>query len=230
MSYLNSVQNEINRIENEEITKITVNRTPLSKVLKFLLNVTSLGQVNEKMKNTPYDTLYHLFMVITTSSGSYVVEKNEVIKIYRFRSVPKDTETLFVPSDAGLTLNIMLNKTKNVMRDKFFTYQPTNNNCQEFVLQLLVSNGLNSDVLEKFVLQDVGALFENNPQFRKIVTTTTDIGSIASTALDKYQTNELLRKPSTGYTLFSSSNTKFNNILNRSIPEFFKSGFTRLIN
>jgi hypothetical protein len=41
-----------------------------------MLNLSSLGQVNEKMKNTPYDTLYHLFMVITTSSGSYVVEKN----------------------------------------------------------------------------------------------------------------------------------------------------------
>ena len=229
MSFLNSVQFLINRIGNEKISKITVNRTPLSKVLKFLLNLTSLGQVNDKLKNTPYDTLYHLFMVITTSSGSYVVEKNEVIKIYRFNSVPKGTETLFVPSDDGLTLNIMINKTKNVMREKFFTYQPTNNNCQEFILQLLVSNGLNTDVLEEFVIQDVGKLFENNPQFRKIVTTVTDTGSIASTALDKYQTNELLRKPSTGYTLFSSSNTKFNNILNRSIPEFFRNSFSRLI-
>ena len=229
MSYLNSVQYIINKIGNEKINKITVNRTPLSKVLKFLLNLTSLGQVNEKMKNTPYDTLYHLFMVITTSSGSYVIEKNEVIKIYKARYVTKDTETLFVPSDDGLTLNTMLNKTKNVMREKFFTYQPTNNNCQEFVLQLLVSNNLNSDVLEKFVLQDVSSLFENNPQFRKIVTTTTDIGSIASTTLDKFNSNELLRRPSTGYTLFSSSNTKFNNILNRGIPEFFKSSFTRLI-
>jgi hypothetical protein len=77
MSYLNSVQKIINKIGNEKITKITVNRTPLSKVLKFLLNVTSLGQVNEKMKNTPYDTLYHLFMVITTSGGLYVVEKTK---------------------------------------------------------------------------------------------------------------------------------------------------------
>jgi hypothetical protein len=141
--------------------------------------------------------------------------------------MPKGTETLFVPSDDGLTLNIMLNKTKNIMRDKFFTYQPTNNNCQEFVLQLLVSNGLNTDSLEEFVIQDVGKLFEYNPQFRKIVTTVTDTGSIASTSLDKYQTNELLRKPSTGYSLFSSSNTKFNNILNRSIPEFFRNSFTR---
>jgi hypothetical protein len=160
----------------------------------------------------------------------YVVEKNEVIKIYKSSSIPKNTESLFVPSDDGLTLNTMLEKTKNLMREKFFTYQPTNNNCQEFIIQLLISNGLNNDALEKFVLQDVGALFENNPQFRKIVTSVTDVGSIASTALDKYQSNELLRRPNTGYTLFSSSNTKFNNILNRSIPEFFKSGFSRLIN
>lgn len=228
MTYLNSVQKIINKIGDDEIIKITVNRTPLSKVLKFLLNVTSLGQVNEKMRNTPYDTLYHLFMVITTNNASYVVEKNELIKISKFTFIGKGTETLNVPVNSGLTLKILLEKTRHAMKDKFFTYQPTNNNCQEFIMQILISNSLDTDDLQKFVLQDVGTLFENNDKFRKIVTTTTDLGSIASTALDKLNSNELFRKPSTGYTLFSSSNTKFNNILNRSIPEYFKSNFTRL--
>jgi hypothetical protein len=227
MTFLNSVQNVINRIGDDEIKRITVNRTPLSKVLKFLLNITSLGQLEKKMENTNYDTLYHLFMVITTNSGSYVVEKNEVIQIYKFKSLGKGTETLPVPIDAGLTLNDMLEKTKNRMMDKFFTYKGQDNNCQYFINNMLISNNLNTDVLEKFILQDTRQLFEGNEKFRKIVNTTTDIGSVATTGIDKVS-NELLRRPSTGYTLFSTSNTKFNSILNRSIPEYFSNNFKKL--
>jgi hypothetical protein len=228
MSYLNSVQKIINRIGDDEITKITVNHTPLSKVLKFLLNITSQGQLENKMENTDYDTLYHLFMVIQTKNGSYVIEKNEVIQIYKLSKIGKGTVTLPVPVNAGLTLNDMLSKTKSKMGGSYFTYMGSSNNCQNYILSILTSNGINTDPLEKFVLQDTTQLFEGNPQFRKIVNTTTDVGAVATTALDKIQGKELLRKPSTGYTLFSTSNMNFNNILNRSIPEFFRSsGFSQ---
>jgi hypothetical protein len=228
MSYLNSVQKIINRIGDDEITKITVNRTPLSKVLKFLLNITSQGQLEKKMEKTDYDTLYHLFMVIQTKNGSFVIEKNEVIQIYKLSKIGKGTETLPVPINAGLTLNIMLSKTKSKMGGSYFSYKGADNNCQNYIISILISNGLNTDALEKFVLQDTRQLFEGNPQFRKIVNTTTDVGAVATTAIDKIQSNELLQKPSTGYSLFSTSNMKFNNILNRDIPEFFKNSFSRL--
>lgn len=228
MSYLNSVQKIINRIGDDEITKITVNRTPLSKVLKFLLNITSRGQLEKKMENTDYDTLYHLFMVIQTKNGNFVIEKNEVIQIYKFSKLGKGTETLTVPINAGLTLNNMLSKTKSKMGGSYYSYKGSDNNCQNYIISILISNGLNTDALEKFVLQDTRQLFEGNPQFRKIVNTTTDIGAVATTTIDKVQSNELLHKPSTGYSLFSTSNMKFNEILNRSIPEFFRSGFNQL--
>ena len=180
------------------------------------------------MGNTDYDTLYHLFMIITTNSGLYVVGKNEVIQIYKFKSLGKGTETLPVPINAGLTLNDMLEKTRNRIMDKIFTYKGQDNNCQYFINNLLISNNLNTDVLEKFILQDVRTLFEGNDRFRKIVNTTTDIGSVATTGIDKVVSNELLRRPSTGYTLFSTSNLKFNSILNREIPEYFKNSFSKL--
>ena len=72
-----------------------------------VLNITSLGQLEKKMENTDYDTLHHLFLVIQTKNVSFVVEKNEVIQIYKFKSLGKGTETLFAPSNAGLTLNEM---------------------------------------------------------------------------------------------------------------------------
>lgn len=225
--YLNSVQHVINRIGDENINKITVHRTPLSKVLKFLLNVTSMGQFDKKLENSPYDTLYHLFLVISTNRGNFVVEKNEVIQVYKFTRLEKGTESLDVPINAGLTLNDLLENTKSSMGDKFFSYKGQDNNCQYFINSLLVSNKINSDALETFILQDVRGLFQNDDKFRKIVNTTTDVGAVASTQADRIS-NELLRPISTGYNLFSASKMKFNNILNREIPEFFKTGFSQL--
>jgi hypothetical protein len=113
------------------------------------------------------------------------------------------------------------------MGDKFFSYKGQDNNCQYFINNLLISNGLNTDVLEKFILQDVRSLFDGNERFRKIVNTTTDIGSVATTGIDKVS-SELLQRPNSGYGLFSTSNMKFNTILNRSIPEYFSNSFKRL--
>lgn len=225
--YLNSVQTIINRIGDENINNITVHRTPLSKVLKFLLNITSMGQFEKKLENSPYDTLYHLFLVISTNRGNYIIEKNEVIQVYKFSKLGKDTESLDVPITSGLNLNDLLENTKQSMGDKFYTYKGQDNNCQYFINSFLVSNKLNSDALETFILQDVRGLFQNNEKFRKIVNTTTNVGAVASTQADRIS-NELLRPVSTGYNLFSATKMKFNSILNREIPEFFKSSITQL--
>jgi hypothetical protein len=224
--YLNSVQNIINRIGDENIDKITVYRTPLSTALKLLLNITSMGQFEKKLQNSPYDTLYHLFMVISTSRGNYVIEKNEVIQIYKFSKLGKGTESLNVPITDVITLNDLLENTRTSMGDKFFSYKGQDNNCQYFINSILVSNKLNTDPLETFILQDVRSLFQNNEKFRKLVNTTTDVGGVASTGVDRIS-NELLRPVSTTYNLFSGK-LKYNSILNRTIPEFYKTNFSKL--
>jgi hypothetical protein len=59
------------------------------------------------------------------------------------------------------------------------------NNCQYFINLVLKSNGLNTDELESFVIQDTRHLFDNNPRFRKIVNSITDVGAIATTNVEK---------------------------------------------
>jgi hypothetical protein len=73
-----------------------------------------------------------------------------------------------------------LEKTKDLMGDKFFDYKALDNNCQFFVSSILKSNGLNRGELSTFVLQDTRKLFEDNPKFRKIVNSITDTGAITS--------------------------------------------------
>jgi hypothetical protein len=186
MSYIKSVQNLLKRIGNDTITEIKVARVPLSKILSFFLNLTSLGEFKKRLSETPYDKLYHLFMIVKTEKGNYIVEKNEVIIIKKFNGkLTKDTEILETNIREGLTLNNMLEKTKNNMTDKFFTYKGQDNNCQFFINSILKSNGLNTDELEKFVLQETRSLFQNNPRFRKLVNSITNIGAVATTTIDE---------------------------------------------
>jgi hypothetical protein len=58
--------------------------------------------------------------------------------------------------------------------DKFFTYQSTSNNCQDFAISLLIANGINDDSLNTFIKQDVRSIFANNAYLRRFVNNITD--------------------------------------------------------
>lgn len=191
--YLRSTQTVIDSIGDEPITDMIVARTPLSKATMFLLNIVSVGDFNKRLKETPHDTLFHLFMVITTGKGKYTVEKNDVITIKKFTGFKKDTETAQVGQTSGLTLNIILEKTKDKIGDKFFDYKALDNNCQFFISSILKSTGLNTPALSHFILQDTRHLFEENPKFRKIVNSITDTGAITNKL--KQKAEEISQQP-----------------------------------
>jgi hypothetical protein len=179
--FLRNTQTIIDKIGDENITDITLARSPLSKTTMFLLNMASLGEMNKRLNETPHDKLFHLFMVLTTSKGRFILEKNDVITMKKFTGFKPETESVGVSSiKKGLTLNTLLEKTKDLMGDKFFDYKALDNNCQFFVSSILKSNGLNRGELSTFVLQDTRKLFEDNPKFRKIVNSITDTGAITS--------------------------------------------------
>jgi hypothetical protein len=72
----------------------------------------------------------------------------------------------------------MLNKTKVKMGNKYFTYKASDNNCQYFSYNFLLSNNLASEETKFFILQDVRSLFDQDIRFRKIVNTVTDVGKV----------------------------------------------------
>lgn len=178
--YLPNVQRVIANIGDSQITAITVARKPLSKATTFALNVASLGEFNKRLSETPHDKLFHLFMVITTGHGRFIVEKNDVVHIARFSGFPAGSETVAVPLSGALSVDTMLARTQARMGDKFFSYKGLDNNCQYFVSSLLKANHLNTPQILDFVLQDTRHLFENNPRFRKIVNSITDTGAVSS--------------------------------------------------
>ena len=61
------------------------------------------------------------------------------------------------------------------MGKRFIPYNPASNNCQDFILAMLLGNNLTTASNALFVKQAVGQLF--TPQFRKIANTITDVAS-----------------------------------------------------
>ena len=77
--YPSSHQRIINKYGEYRIKNIRVGRTPLPSIITKILNVVSLGAYNKLLKESPYDKLFHLFVVITLSNGTVVkilLEKN----------------------------------------------------------------------------------------------------------------------------------------------------------
>lgn len=179
----NSLPNNVIKIlktmGDAEISKIDIARTPLSTGLKVVLNLISLGNFQKRLNQLPYDKLYHLALILTTSKGKFVLEKNELINMKKFTSNSKNTEIKTISSiPKGLTANIILAKTKQNMGGKFLSYSGYDNNCQTFAYSALISNGLGDSETKQFVLQDTQHLFKNDSRFRKILNTITDTAEV----------------------------------------------------
>jgi hypothetical protein len=162
------------------ITGVCLNRTPLGKPLMTALQVASGNTFSQKLSNTEYDKLFHLFACIYLGGSSVVIEKNEVINAESSCKKPAGTESKDITSSdipAGLTLNQALNKTKERMGGKFFTYSAKDNNCQDFIVAFLQANNIGNETDVAWVKQETKVLFEGNNRLRKIANTLTDIGA-----------------------------------------------------
>jgi hypothetical protein len=85
----------------------------------------------------------------------------------------KGAENMPVAIPSGLTLNILLANTKQLMSNKFLAYSSYDNNCGHFVLAILRSNNLSTSQNVSFTEQTIKHLF--TPQLRKITNTITDV-------------------------------------------------------
>ena len=161
------------------ISSAVIVRVPLNGLLAGTLNVASLGSFGKELEKKDYDVNYHLRLDLTTSMGSITVEKGAVVTVSTNQQVPKDGETMVVPSvPTGLTLQQMLDNTQQYMgTSKFLGYSSKDNNCQDFVMGILNANHMNTQATFDFTKQDVASLFTND--FRKVSNSVTGLGAKA---------------------------------------------------
>ena len=161
---------------NKKIVSAIINRKPVDKKLSGLLNVLSLGQFKKNIDSEPYDDLFHLSISLRTEDGNNILtEKIEVINLAK--KTRKGGENLPVtPFAGGKTLNEIMENTKKRMGDKFFGYSARNNNCQDFIMALLQSNGMGDTNDFSFVKQDAKQMFKGLKTLSKVADFITDLG------------------------------------------------------
>jgi hypothetical protein len=153
---------------NEQIVQFVISRNVISPLIIGTLNIVS---PNFKKKNNE-NPLYHLKILIKTDRTYLSVEKNERITISTYQ-MNRNAENMNVNIPKGLSLNLLLDRTKDFMGGKFLTYSAYNNNCGSFILAILQSNNLSTPQNVSFTKQSTQELF--TPQLRKITNTITDL-------------------------------------------------------
>ena len=123
-----NVDRFLNDYGDEFILEMIISRNVISSILTGSLKILS-RQFREQSGN---DLLYHLKMLIRTTHSNISLEENEVISILPYE-MNYQAENLFVKFPPGLTINILLNNTRNKMGNSFLTYSAKDNNCQNFI-------------------------------------------------------------------------------------------------
>jgi hypothetical protein len=118
----------------------------------------TLGKVNSVVLATD-GKFYHLGMIITLQDGKEIkVEKNHVVNIEEGSRLKSHHEMIDVDLQGKkITLNEFLDKAIETMgAHQIFEYSATEGrNCQNFVVDVLKSNGLLTKAVEEFTLQDL---------------------------------------------------------------------------
>ena len=124
----------------QDVVKVEVGRTPVVGAVQKVLNVLSLGQYEKQKRKLNYDNVYHNYLVLTLKNGDkYRVEKNHVIEATPVHSQPSQQydEMLYdIPIDKELKLNSLVTNAEKG-NNKFWQYDPADNNCQIFVRDMI---------------------------------------------------------------------------------------------
>jgi len=166
-----NVKRVLDEVGDATITGADIGRTPVQAVITGIIKMVS---------STPYEKLFHLFIILHTTKGDVLLEKNERINMSK-SGMPSGAESIHVPNvPNGLTVNQLVNNTASYMGNNFIPYAAGHNNCQDFQMGILNGNHMETPDLKSFVKQDTTEIFKN-PYFRKFAHSVTDIAGAANT-------------------------------------------------
>jgi DNA-binding TFAR19-related protein (PDSD5 family) len=183
-----ALQKALQQYGNEKIKNVIVCRAPVAAGVKMVMNLATQGELERKIKDLKYEDIYHLSMYLVLTDGTkFKIEKNERIN-FAVNPPEEKVDCDMVDSAVNIPFTVFIDKAiKRVGMRDFITYDARTLNCQNFLMNILISNGISSPTLKKFVLQDADELvFKDNPKLGKIARGLTDIAAKASEANEIY--------------------------------------------
>ena len=161
------VQKLLSDYGNETIVSATIARKPVTSIIQSIIRTVS---------SYPYDNLFHLMILLKTNTGKTIrFEKNAAINDDVNPNIT-NAQYMEVPNvPSGLTINQLIENTRNLMKEKFIPYTASNNNCQNFILNVIRANNMSNPELEAFIKQDTAMIFKD-PNFKKFSDGITGLG------------------------------------------------------
>lgn len=164
-------------VKNEVVHSLEIIRNPLSKPLQTLLSAFTGFQLEQKLKQQNFDDLFHLKIRI---NGKYDFEKEQAAHFRKAKDNPNQEPMKVSDIPNNLTIEQLVENTRNYMGNKFFNYDGLKNNCQDFILAVLHSNHIHNSSYDSFIKQNTDAAFKSTPSLMKqIMNKTTDIANRA---------------------------------------------------
>jgi hypothetical protein len=160
------VRDLISKYKDYKIVHILGAKQPIESSVQWLANIISSGKYEQAKSKLGYDNFFHVYLILRLEDGTKLkLEKNEVINIEVITGLQKNTGSYNI-GDTNIRLGDFLSRGQQLMGpDKYFDYDPFNNNCQIYLLSLLKANGLiNKDISDFFgqdaqtVSQELGVL------------------------------------------------------------------------
>ena len=170
---------------DRKITQMQVVRDPVVSMVQKFVNFITLGAFDRVKKELNYDDVFHLFMQVKLDNNEYyTIQKNHVVEIDKINSWRVENN-MPVSLNKEITILHLFAQGKRVHGDKFWMYDAKTNNCQDFILSLLMGNALLNSELEKFIKQDAVTIFKGMPGYaEKIAKFLTDTAGKADVVIN----------------------------------------------
>ena len=167
------VQNLYKKVKNDKVVELEIFRRPVGKAIEKALDAFSGNAVEKFFKNTNYDKLFHLGIIV---NKKYLFHKQENFELSTipggYAKFIKGKELELSPVSGfsdDLTIKRMFRDTRKLMGEKkFYGYSAFSNNCQKFVVKVMTAIGAKFN--KDFVLQDLKKLSKKVPSFTKNLT------------------------------------------------------------
>lgn len=185
------VRSFLRNFGDQKITGMKLVRKPIEGKIKQIINIASLGQFQANLKSAQYDEIFHLSIDIEFGFDPKKAAKIEKLARISISQEKADTNPynadilqVNLPAKFDLTINQLIQNTYSRMgKAKFLGYSSHSNNCQDFLVNILQANKLNTDQLENFIKQDTQLLFKKMGYLKPISDKLTDVAAIQDTIL-----------------------------------------------
>ena len=186
LDYSNKIKKILKKYGDEEILAIRIGRRPIDNRVEKAFNIISLGKWDKLRNDYYYDTLFHLFLILTLKDGTVIsFEKNSIVTMTEndSRCSMKNVDCIELEYPANsITLNELVRKPlERIGKDMYFVYDPFKKNCQIFVSDILKTFNLYSKKAKEFIYQDISEIVKRLPFYVKWVgKSVTDIDATVS--------------------------------------------------